>query len=156
MIFSAKKYSASKSTTLAITLAASLITGCATQFNDYEGSSHRAAVANVCQKRGLITADDFAHYSALQMGWGARQNMTIVDDDKLQSMYLQKVDQFNRWEPRNSTELEKFRLQCADISVVASRVRGNSSTNTPSMPTYTPPTTTNCMTTYGWTRCTTN
>ena len=133
-----------------------LMSGCATQFDDYEGSSTRAAVANACQQRELITSDDFAHYSALQMGWGARQNMTIVDDSKLKSMYLHKVAQFRRWEPRNSTELEEFKLRCADISVVASRVRGVGSNSSQSAPVYRAPTTTNCMTTYGWTRCTTN
>jgi hypothetical protein len=156
IIFRPKMLISSKNTTLVAALAASLMTGCATQFNDYEGSAHRAAVANVCQKRGMITSDDFAHYSALQMGWGPRQNMTIVDDNKLQSMYLQKVEQFNRWGSLSPNDLERLRLQCADISVVSSRLRGNSSANTPIIPTYTPPTTTNCMTTYGWTRCTTN
>lgn len=150
------KYLCTAKKAVAITLSASLIAGCATQFEDYEGSSLRAAVANICQQRGFITPDDFAHYSALQMGWGARQNMTIVDDAKLQSMYLQKVEQFSRWEPRSSTELERFRLRCADISVVASRVRGVGSNSIQSGPTYRAPTTTNCMTTYGWTRCTTN
>lgn len=67
---------------IASALTVLLATGCATPFNDYDGASTRAAFANICQSRGLITSDDFAHYSALQMGWGTRQNMTIVDDAK--------------------------------------------------------------------------
>ncbi|HRH04466.1 MAG TPA: hypothetical protein PK702_01440 [Burkholderiaceae bacterium] len=133
-----------------------LSAGCATNFNDYEGASQRAAVANICQKQGLISADDFAHYAELQMGWGARQNMTIVDDGKLRQMYLQKVETFGRWEPRDPSEFERFRLNCAQISVVASRVRGYATQPIQNAPSYTPPITTNCMTTYGWTRCTTN
>lgn len=133
-----------------------LTVGCATNFNDYEGASQRAAVANICQRQGLITANDFAHYAELQIGWGPRQNMTIVDDAKLRDMYLQKVERLVRWEPRNSAELEQFRLQCAHVSVVASRVRGAGSPPSQSAPIYTPPITTNCTTTYGWTRCTTN
>lgn len=140
----------------ALIVLASLAAGCATNFNDYEGASQRAAVANICQRQGFITPDDFAHYSDLQIGWGPRQNMTIVDDAKLRNMYLERVDNLGRWEPRNPTELESFRLQCAHVSVVASRVRGNASQPSQSAPIYRPPITTNCMTTYGWTRCTTN
>ena len=146
----------SSSRTLILAALTTLIaSGCATQFNDYEGASNRAAVARICQQQGFITSDDFAHYSALQMGWGPRQNWTIVDDNKLQTMYLQKVEQYSRWKPNSSAEVERFKLQCADISVVASRVRNAGATATQSVPAYTPPTTTNCMTTYGWTRCTT-
>lgn len=140
-------------TVLALGLLAS---GCATDFSDYEGATHRAALANLCEQRGLVSSDDFAHYSALQMGWGARQNMRRVDDQKMRSMYLQKVEQFSRWEPKTESDKQDLRMRCADITVVASRVKGVNSAPSQSFPAYTPPKTTNCMTTYGWTRCTTN
>lgn len=141
---------------LTTVISATLISGCATPFKDYEGSTQRAAFANKCEQQGLITSDDFAHYSEFQMGGRARQNMEIIDNEKMQSMYLAKVERFRNWLPSSKTERDKFELECSTVVVVASRVRGNNSAPRQSSPVYTPPKTTNCMTTYGWTRCTTD
>lgn len=129
------------------------ISGCATDFDDYAGATNRAAVANMCVKNGLINNDDFSHYVELQMGWGARQNMTIVDDQKMKSMYLANVENFNRQVITPAVK-ESLRVECANIAVVASRVRGQTSTPRNSAPAYTPPRTTNCITNYGYTTCT--
>lgn len=77
--------------------------------------------------------------------------MTIVDDQKMQSMYLQKVEQFSQFDPKttSSGEKEKFRLMCANIVVVAARVRPQNVASSPSAPEFTLPKTTNCVTTYG-------
>ena len=129
------------------------ILGCATDFRDYEGSTGRAALANLCERHGLISSDDFAHYSDLQMGWGPRQNMTIVDENKMRSMYLSKVESSNKVVIESPRDKEDFKLRCAQVSVVAARVRAQSSAPSQSVPAYTLPKTTNCMTTYGYTRC---
>lgn len=135
---------------------ACLLSACATPFRDYEGTANRVALANICEKEGLISNEAFSHYASFQFGEYPRQ--WIVDEGKLRSMYLSTIDRSGNWRPRTEREREEFRLNCAQIATVAQRVRPSASAQQQIAPTntYTPPTTTNCMTTYGWTRCTTN
>jgi len=141
---------------LGLILTASLLSACATQFKDYEGTSKRVALANVCEREGLISKEAFSHYASFQFGEYARQY--IVDEQKLRSMYFEEVERSANWKPTTLKDREEIRLHCAQIATVAARVRpgANSQQSQSSGYTYTPPKTTNCMTTYGWTRCTTN
>lgn len=135
---------------------AAFVSGCASQpYRDYDSATSRAAVANMCERKGLVTSEDFAHYSELQMGWGPRQ-FGSVDSEKMQSLYLEKVAQYKQFEISDESAKERFKMRCAEVTVVASRVKGKNSAPSQSFPTFTPTKTTNCMTTFGLTRCTTN
>lgn len=137
-------------------LSACLLSACATPFKDYEGTSKRVALANICEKEGLISTQAFSNYASFQFGEYARQ--WIVDEQKLKSMYFEEVERSANWKPSTPKEKEEMRLYCGQIATVAERVRpgANAQQSQSTGYTYTPPKTTNCMTTYGWTRCTTN
>lgn len=134
----------------------SLLVACATPFKDYEGTAKRVAIANICEREGYVSNEAFSHYASFQMGEYPRQ--WIVDEQKLRTMYFSEVEKSADWKPRTQSEREQFRLMCAQVATVAERVRPNASTQQQRVPenSYTPPKTTNCLTTYGWTRCTTN
>lgn len=135
---------------------ACLLSGCATPFKDYEGTAKRVALANVCEREGFISYEAFSNYASFQFGEYARQ--WTVDEGKLKSMYLHEAERSANWKPRIQSETEQLRLSCGQIATVAQRVRPGGGAQQQSVPTYqyTPQQTTNCMTTYGWTRCTTN
>lgn len=132
------------------------LSGCATPFQDYEGTSQRVALANICERQGHISKEAFASYASFQFGGYASQ--WTVDQARLQSMYLTEVERSANWKPGTIRESEQLRLNCAQIATVAQRVAPNSSPPQPASPSnqYRPPQTTNCLTTNGWTRCTTN
>ena len=136
-------------------VAGCLVAACATPFKDYEGSAKRTAIANVCEREGYISSEAFSYYATFQMNDYPRQ--WTVDEQKLRSMYFEEVEKSSGWKPSPS-EREQLKLMCAQIATVAERVRPKASTQQQraSEYSYTPPKTTNCMTTYGWTRCTTN
>ena len=139
----------------ATAISLTILTGCATQFNDYEGTAWRTAVANICQSEGYITQEQFNYYSSFQMGSYAHQ--WIVDENKLQSMYYDAVNTLKRQDLKDSRTQEQLRLNCGQVATVAERVKpGGTAQQAQQGYQYTPPTTTNCMTTYGWTRCTSN
>lgn len=134
-----------------------LISGCATPFRDYEGTANRVALANICEREGHISKEAFASYASFQFGEYASQ--WTVDRAQLQSMYLTEVERTAKWRPSTARETEQLRLNCAEISTVAMRVSPKArATQQEPAPIYkiNPVQTTNCMTTYGWTRCTTN
>ncbi|MHB8948751.1 MAG: hypothetical protein ACYC4S_06775 [Rhodoferax sp.] len=137
-------------------LSSGLILGCATPFNDYEGTAKRVAMANLCESKGFISSNAFSNYASYQFGEYAHQNMQIVDDNKLRQIYLNQVKIFRNYNITDA-DLENIKINCAEISTVAQRVNP-SAVQQRSSPSYlyTPPVTANCMTTYGWTRCTTN
>ena len=131
------------------------LAGCATRFTDldYSDTMSRVSMANLCQHQKLLNNDDYNVYTAYQLTLG-QQNGRIVDTARMQKLYMDDLERVRtlRFTP---TELEKVRPYCVNIGMVAHRIRQQSSQP---MPVWTPqPTlTTNCMTTYGWTRCTTN
>lgn len=133
-----------------------LLSGCATPFRDYEGTAQRVALANICEREGHISKEEFSNYASFQLGEYASQ--WTVDHAKLQSMYLTEMERTANWKPATMRESEQLRLNCAQVATVAQRVAPKSSPLI--LPSnkdlYRPPQTTNCMTTYGWTRCTTN
>lgn len=148
----AERIAMKKIQTLALVLL--LLSGCAVrEYQDYDGATSRAALANVCQRLGFISYEEFSHYINLQMGWGPRQTNT-VNEELMRSMYLRKVEEARNWEPKAGSEREQLKMNCSQVAVVAARVRGQSNQPIATEPTYIPRnTTTNCMTTYGWTRC---
>lgn len=135
---------------------ACLLSGCATQFKDYEGTAKRVALANICERERFISYEAFSNYASFQFGEFAHQ--WTVDEEKLKSMYLHETEKYANWKPSIQSETEQLRLNCGQIASVAQRVRPGNGAKQQSEPAYqyTPPRTTNCMTTYGWTRCTTN
>ena len=98
-----------------------ILQGCA--FNDYKGSSERSALANICEQEGYITYKEFAYYTSFQLGEYAHQNMQQVDDEKLRSMYISEVEKLNRYNLKSPESRQNLRTVCANISVVAERVR---------------------------------
>lgn len=99
----------------------SSLSGCA--FNEYEGVTQRAALANVCEQEGLITSKEFAYYTSFILGQYPHQNMQQVDDSKLYSMYLNQVEIYNRYDRNSPQSREYLRTGCANVAVVAERVR---------------------------------
>lgn len=129
-----------------------LLSGCATEFRDYEGTSKRVALANVCEREGYITQEQFSYYSSFQMGSYAHQ--WIVDDNRLRSMYFQELNNLKKQDLKSAEAREYLKLYCGEIATVAARVKPGGTQQQTNQ--YTPPKTTNCMTTYGWTHCTSN
>lgn len=139
--------------TILILTAGCLVAACATPFKDYEGTAQRTAIANLCEKEGYISSEAFSHYATFQMTEYPRQ--WIVDEQKLRSAYFAEVEKMSGWSISQS-DREKIKLRCAEVATVAERVRPRSGgqQRVPEY-NYTPPKTTNCLTTYGMTRCTT-
>lgn len=134
-----------------------LLTGCASRPFDYEGIAKRAAIASVCERERLITSGEFSSYTSFQLGEYAGQYSH--DPSKLRSMYLDQVQESRKYTFNTDSDRDLLRMHCAEISTVAKRVAPNNNAarqNSSPAYQYQPPTTTNCMTTYGWTRCTTN
>lgn len=139
----------------ALILSSVLLVACATPFNDYEGTAKRVAVANVCEREGMISSETFSYYSSFQFGEYAQQWET--DNQRLQSMYFDELSRLENWKPQTSRDKEQLKLRCGEITTVAERIRpGNRAPAKSPEFTFKPPTTTNCYTTMGWTRCTTN
>lgn len=129
-----------------------LLASCAAQeIKDYDGYAARAAVASVCEQRGLVSTADYAAYMDLQMGWGPRQFGT-VNDERMQAIYRTKFNELSRIEIRSEADKQQFRVACANVTNAAANLRAGSARQI--APAYTPPITTNCVTTYGLTRCT--
>lgn len=129
-----------------------LLSGCATEFRDYENTSKRVAFANVCESEGYITQEQFSYYSSFQMGSYAHQ--WIVDDNKLRSMYFQEVSNWKGKDLKSAEARENLKLYCAEVAAVAARVKPDGAQQQTDQ--YTPPKTTNCRTVHGWTHCTSN
>jgi hypothetical protein len=106
---------------LLLVLVTIMMAGCA--FTDYEGTASRAALANLCEKEGLITYQEFSYYTSFQLGEYAHQNNQTVDDNKLKSMYHEKVEDLGRYDWKSSRSQEQLRIECGNISTVAERVR---------------------------------
>ena len=133
-----------------------MLSGCATPFTDYNGTAKRVAIANLCEREKFISTSEFNSYAAFQFGEYAHQNMQIVDMPKLQSMYLNELEQGTKLMANASQrDREQLRLNCAQIATVAQKVAPGRNSPAPQL-VPTAPTTTNCMTTQGWTRCTSN
>lgn len=133
---------------------AAAVAGCATPFTDleYRETISRVSMANICEREKLLKNDDYNVYTAYQLTLG-EQNRRIVDTAKMQKLYLDDLERV-RTLSFIPAELDKIRPYCANIGVVAYRIRQQ---GTQQIPVWVPRTiTTNCMTTYGWTRCTTN
>jgi hypothetical protein len=131
------------------------LTGCATPFRDYDATANRAAIANLCEREKLISTQDFNSYVRFQFGEYAHQNMQIVDMPRLKTKYLNEFERGTKFlENASQSDRELLRLRCAQIPSSA-RVAPSQSA---AFPQYFPPIpkTTNCMTTQGWTHCTTN
>jgi len=130
------------------------LSGCVSQFKDYEGTAARATLANICQREGFITSEQFSYYASFQLSEYPRNY--AVDFNMLNSMYLSKVEESKNHNFKNPSDQEKLRISCAQVATVAERVKpsGYQQQNAPGYQ-YTPPQTTNCFTTYGYTRCTT-
>lgn len=149
-----KKHKAALKTSL-ISASLALLSGCASQFQDYEGTAQRVALANICEREGYLSYEAFSSYSSFQFGGYAHQ--WIVDQNKLNSMYLNEVQRSSSWKPSTQREQEELKMRCAEIATVAQRVSPNNAAQQQNSSSYqyTAPKTTNCMTTYGYTRCTT-
>lgn len=131
---------------------ACLIAACASpHFSDYEGTAQRVAFANLCEKEGYVSKEQFAAYADFQFGDYARQ--WTVDDAKLMAMYLQQVEVYKDWQPKTYLTREEVKISCAKIAMVAQRV----SNPAPAQPMYpvVRPTTTNCVRIGTMTNCTT-
>jgi hypothetical protein len=136
-------------------ISAALLAGCATPFRDYEGTAKRVAVANLCEREGMISSEAFSYYSSYQFGEYAQQ--WEVDKQRLQSMYFDELKRLEYWKPQTSMDKEQLKLRCGEITTVAQRVRpGNRAPTQQPEFIFKAPSTTNCFTTNGWTRCTTN
>lgn len=136
----------------ALLFVCALFASCAAQeIKDYDGYAARAALASVCEQRGLVSTTDYAAYMDLQMGWGPRQFGT-VNEEKMQAIYRTKVNELSRIEIRSESDKQQFRVACANVTNAAANLRAGAGRQ--SSPTYTAPITTNCVTTYGLTRCT--
>lgn len=107
------------------TIVALILSGCA--FNDYEGTAQRAALANICEQEGFISYKEFAYYTSFQLGEYAHQNMQQVDDNKLNSMYLSEVEKYKRYDLKSPISRGNLRTGCANVAVVAERVRPQNS-----------------------------
>ena len=149
-----KKYKATLKASL-ISVSILSLSGCASQFQDYDGTAKRVALANICEREGYLSYEAFSSYSSFQFGGYAHQ--WIVDENKLNSMYLNEVQRASNWKPSTQREQEELKMRCAQIATVAQRVSPNNAAQQQNSSSYqyTAPKTTNCLTTYGYTRCTT-
>ncbi len=95
--------------------------GCA--FNDYHGTAQRSALANICEQEGFISYKEFAYYISFQMGEYPHQNMKQVDENKLRQMYEDEVEKLKRYNLKSSESQKNLRTACANVAVVAERVR---------------------------------
>lgn len=132
------------------------LVGCATPFKDYDGTAKRVAIANLCEREKLISTSEFNSYASFQFGEYAHQNYQIVDMPVLEAKYVLELEQGTKWLANASQfDRERLRLNCAEVATVAQRVAPGRSSAAPQ---FIVPraTTTNCLTTQGWTRCTTN
>ncbi len=140
---------------ITLTLAAA-VSGCAAPFTDldYRNTIGRVSIASICQREKLISNDDYNVYTAYQLSLG-QQNRQSVDSNKMQQLYM---DELRRLQTVSFTpkEVDNLRPHCVNVGVVTHRIRQQGYQQ--QIPVWIPPptTTTNCMTTYGWTRCTTN
>ncbi|MNC02144.1 hypothetical protein D3C75_495140 [compost metagenome] len=139
---------------LAAGLGCLLLTGCTSQLPEqtYQGIADRTALASICKRENLISQDQFNHYATFQMQEYPSQ--FSYDPAKLNNMFQARMTQVSTWE-LSATDRSNLDLKCAEIATVADRVSpaGNAGTySAPSVPVYVP-TTTNCLTTYGYTRC---
>jgi hypothetical protein len=141
---------------MCLLLGSVFIAGCASTPFDYEDTARRAAYASLCQREGLISQSEFSNYTSYQLV--EFSNQYTHDRQRLQARYLDLLEQARRSSINTQRERDQVNMNCAQISTVAKRVDPNNAAQRQSTPAYQykPPTTTNCMTTYGWTRCTTN
>ena len=132
--------------------AALFLSGCATEFRDYDGTSKRVALANICESEGYITREQFSYYSSSQMDLNS--SAWIVDRNKLRYMYLQEVNELKNMNLKSEDSIENLKLYCGQIATAAERIKHDATKQTVNQYQYSPPKTTNCRTIYGWTHCT--
>lgn len=132
------------------------LAGCASRPFDYEGIAHRAAYAGICQREGLITADQFSSYTSFQLNEYASQ--WSHDQGTLKAIYLDQLEINRKFKINSERDRDELKMDCANISTVAKRVNPNNAVRQQSSPAYQykKPLTTDCMTTNGLTTCTTN
>lgn len=145
----------SKMKLLFATLTLAMIAGCASPYTDFEYGEtiSRVSVAGICEREKLLNNDDYNVYTAYQLSLG-QQNRRIVDNGRMQKLYMDDLERI-RTVKFTPAELDKVRPYCVNVGVVAHRIRQQGTQQ--QSPVWVPSTvTSNCMTTYGWTRCTTN
>lgn len=141
-------------TRIAITLVSALaLTGCVTQLpeSDYQFIATRVAQASICKREQMMSIDQFNHYVVFQtQGYPSQY---LYDQTKLGNMVQASLMQAGAIEV-GETERPVMEMTCADLATVADRVgaRMQPSAAVPQQPVYTPKTT-NCITNYGYTTC---
>ena len=138
-------------------LVSSLIVGCASgplRESYYIDGSKRAAFANLCQKHGMVSNEDFGLYASFQMGEYPEQ-FGNVEKFKMESMYLSEVRGIERWGEPNESDKSLLRVRCGEVSKVANNLRRSSSTPAPSIPFFRPPVHTSCYKIGTMTQCST-
>lgn len=138
-------------------LVSSLIVGCASgplREDYYVDGSYRAAFANLCQKYGMVSNEDFGLYASFQMGEYPGQ-FGAVNKAKMESMYLSEVRRMDGWAPPSESEKSLLRVRCGEVSTVANNLRRSSSTPAPSIPFFRPPVNTSCYKIGTMTQCST-
>lgn len=131
-----------------------LLTGCISQLpeQEYQAIADRTAAASICKSEGLISSDQFNYYATFQMqGYPSQFS---YDPAKLNNLYHARMAEVST-QALSSSDRINMGLFCADVATVADRVnpaRATGAYSAPSVPVYVP-TTTNCLTTYGYTRC---
>lgn len=139
---------------LAAGLSCLLLTGCISQLPEqqYQAIADRTALASICKSENLISQDQFNYYATFQMqGYPSQFS---YDPAKLNNMFQARMAQVST-QTLSATDRSNLDLGCAEIATVADRVSpaGNARAySAPSVPVYVPATT-NCLTTYGYTRC---
>jgi len=129
-----------------------LLSGCVTQLpdNEYQLIANRVSAASVCKREQLITADQFNNYASFQTQTYPGQFQ--YDAQKLGSV-VESTMGLAASAPVTDADRAKVELVCANIATVADRVRpAGQPVYVPQAPVYTPQTT-NCITNYGYTTC---
>lgn len=138
-------------------LVSSLIVGCASgplRESYYIDGSKRAAFANLCQKYGMVSNEDFGLYASFQMDEYPGQFGT-VDKFKMESMYLSEVRRTEEFGAPSESDKSLLRVRCGQVSTVANNLRRSSSAPAPSIPFFRPPVNTSCYKIGTMTQCST-
>lgn len=139
-------------TVLALATALAL-TGCVTQLpeSDYNQIAKSVGQASICKREQLMSVDQFNHYVVFQtQGYPSQY---VYDPAKLDNMVRSSLGQAGATVVGES-DRPLLEMMCANLATVADRVgaRMQPTVTAPQSPTYTPRTT-NCITNYGYTTC---
>ncbi|WMJ00164.1 hypothetical protein RBU55_01010 [Pseudomonas chlororaphis subsp. aurantiaca] len=143
-------------TRIAITVASTLsLAGCVTQLpeSDYQNIATRVAQASICKREQLMSVDQFNHYVVFQtQGYPSQY---LYDQAKLGNMVQASLAQAGATVV-GEADRPVMEMTCANLATVADRVgaRVRHTGVEPQSPVYTPQTT-NCITNYGYTTCST-